>query len=81
MLAKYKPGQGWRCIGVPVWERNGVRIHCGGALRLSDGSIFYARSWPLARRFWALRRICGGNERRALMVLANELEQEGTQKP
>ena len=76
MLAKYKPGPGWCNLGSSVWERRNVRIHCGGLVRLSSGSIVYAHNWPMSQRFWRARRICGGNERRALMVLANELEQE-----
>ena len=76
MLAKYKPGPGWRQLYGPVWERGQTRIHMLGGIRLTGGRHVWAHEWPNSPRFNRLVRICGGSNRRALMVMANELEQE-----
>ena len=65
-----RPGPGWKHIAGPVWDHvSGVRLHTGGMIRMSDGSIVSANQWPEPKSVARAVRITG-SRRRGMMVWA-----------
>lgn len=75
-MARHKPGPGWRRLGVSVWERGNLRIHGLGIVRLPSGRFVCVHASHWSPRYQRIVRVLGGNNRRALMVMAIELERE-----
>jgi len=70
----FRPGKGWKILFGPVWEHsNGTRVHVSGLIRLPDMSFVHLNRFPEGREGWKYIKICGGNQKRGLMVWAMKL--------
>lgn len=76
-MGKYKPGKGWVRLNDSVCKHeDGQRIHVAGIIRLSDGTIVSANTWPESEHVNRFVRINGGNRKRGLMAWARSLDKE-----
>lgn len=69
----YVPGNGWRHLNGPVYERNdGLRLHLSGVCRTPSGEFITGMSFEEHANITRLIAINGGNRKRGLMVWANK---------
>ena len=61
----------WKKLSVCVYEHtSGVRVHTGGTIRKLDGTFISLGNIKQARKAEKFIRICGGNKKRGLMLMA-----------
>ena len=61
----------WKKLSVCVYEHtSGVRVHTGGTIRKLDGTFISLGNIKQARQAEKFIRICGGNKKRGLMLMA-----------
>lgn len=66
-----KPGAGWQKLSRSVYGRSGTRIHTLGSIRLNNGRILFQHELTDLDE---MININGGNRKRGLMALANNLD-------
>jgi hypothetical protein len=71
MKKKYKPGNGWKMLNGAVYEKGSVRIHTLGYIRIKN-----VLSRAPDDKLYKYLRISGGNRKRAVMIMANQLCEE-----
>jgi len=71
-MARYKPRPGWTaCEHHPVWQHaTGLRVHSSGCIAFTNKDWIFADYGDNREPFWRWLRIAGGNQKRALMMMA-----------
>lgn len=61
----------WKKLNECVYEHtSGLRVHTGGTIRKLDGTFISLGNIKQARQAERFIRICGGNKKRGLMLMA-----------
>ena len=64
----------WKSLGSSVYQaENGTKIHIGGLIKPVDNDIIYVNTLNWLTRLGDAISISGGNRKRGLMLLAEQL--------